>query len=123
MKFVWTTLHISDMERSLHFYRDIVGLPLRRRFSSGDGSEISFLGEGETQVELIRDPDPHNVVHGRGISLGFLTPSLESLIAQLQENGIAIHAGPFQPAPYIRFLYVLDPDGVWVQFVEQVAQS
>ena len=36
----------------------------------------------------------------------------------LVERGIAIHSGPFQPNPELRFLYVLDPDGLKVQFVE-----
>ena len=53
MKFNWCTITVKDMEASLAFYRDIVGLPVSRRFSDRPDSEICFLGDGETQVELI----------------------------------------------------------------------
>ena len=53
MKFCWTTINVTSMEESLAFYQEIVGLPLMRRFPAGPGMEIAFLGDGETQVELI----------------------------------------------------------------------
>jgi len=33
MQFCWVTIHVHDMEKSLAFYRDIVGLALKRQFS------------------------------------------------------------------------------------------
>lgn len=110
------------MERSLRFYRDIVGLPVRRRFASGEGSEICFLGEDETQVELIRDAVPRSIAHGKDVSLGFMTPSLDLAIEGLARAGITSFEGPFRPGPDIRFIYAQDPDGARVQFVERSAQ-
>ncbi|NLK05931.1 MAG: VOC family protein, partial [Spirochaetales bacterium] len=34
---------------------------------------------------------------------------------------LEIYAGPFSPNPYVRFFYILDPNGVKIQFVEQKA--
>jgi lactoylglutathione lyase len=45
---------------------------------------------------------------------------VELLMAFMKENGIAIHSGPFQPNPGIRFFYVLDPNGLKIQFVENI---
>ncbi len=38
----------------------------------------------------------------------------------LKAHGIPVLAGPFQPNPSIRFFYVHDPNGLRVQFVQDV---
>ena len=53
MKFCWVTINVKDMEASLRFYQEIVGLTIDRRFQAGPGVEITFLGNDETKVELI----------------------------------------------------------------------
>jgi lactoylglutathione lyase len=106
---------VTDLERSIAFYRDIVGLPVNRRFSAGPGSEIVFLGDGETEVELIKRIGPASSV-GNAISLGFAVESLDDAMKFVKEHGIEIESGPFQPNDHIKFFYVLDPDGVRVQF-------
>lgn len=118
MKFLWTTLHVKDMEDSLKFYRDIVGLPVIRSMKPNPEMEIVFLGKGETQVELISDNINGNQGTVGNISLGFDCCSLDEISKVLAENGINIHKGPYKPNPNIQFLYVLDPDGFKVQFVE-----
>jgi lactoylglutathione lyase len=77
MKFCWTTVNVTDMENSLGFYRDIVGLELDRRFKPVPHMEIAFLGNGETQVELIHNAEGGNTYTGKGISLGFEVESLD----------------------------------------------
>lgn len=52
MKITWVTLSVKDMEESLRFYQEIVGLNIVNRFPAGPGVEIVFLGDGETKVEL-----------------------------------------------------------------------
>ncbi len=119
MKFAWVTVQVSDMERSVSFYRNLLGLEVDRRMKPGPDMEIVFLGTGETKVELVRRADNGEISFGNGVSIGFVVPSLEEATAALSELGIAVYSGPFQPNPHIRFLYVLDPDGLRVQLVEQ----
>ncbi|MEL7654896.1 MAG: VOC family protein [Bacillota bacterium] len=119
MKFLWTTLHVKDMEESLNFYREIVGLPLENRFPAGPGMEISFLGNGETKVELICRKDCGEIDLGKDISLGFSVDSLDEKIAFIKEKGLEIHSGPFQPNPSTRCFFVLDPNGLKIQFAEE----
>ena len=52
MKFCWSTLTVNNLEESLKFYQEIIGLPIDRRFKAGPGVEIAFLGDGETKLEL-----------------------------------------------------------------------
>jgi len=120
MKFNWVTLHVKNLESSLRFYQEIVGLPLVRRFPAGPGSEIAFLGNGETQVELIGSSNETLAGMSPDISLGFAVESVEAVIALLNEKGVSIHSGPFQPGTNIRFIYVQDPDGLKIQFAEEL---
>ena len=119
MKFCWTTIMVKDMDESLKFYQDIVGLPIDRRFKAGSEVEIVFLGDGETKVELIDNKEVKDVTIGQDISLGFETDSLDEMMDLVKEKGLEIHSGPFQPNPYTSFFYVLDPNGLKIQFVEQ----
>lgn len=118
MKFCWSTLHVRDMDESLKFYRDLIGLQLMRRFPAGPGMEIAFLGDGDTKIELIQQADIPKPAVGPDISWGFEVESLEEVLKMLAEHGIPIESGPFQPNPQTRFVFVLDPNGLKIQFVE-----
>ncbi len=118
MKFLWTTIHVSDMEKSLAFYKEFAGLDVTRRHTSAGDREIAFLGEGETKVELIFDPSSTQVHHSKDISIGFAVASMDEQLKFITERGLAVESGPFEPNPHVRFFYVLDPNGVKVQFLE-----
>lgn len=118
MKFCWITIQVKDLEESLSFYQDIVGLSLNRRFTGDGGLEIAFLGDGGTQVELLYNPALSDVPVGEQVSLGFRVDSVDEMIKFVTEKGVPVHSGPFQPNLQTRFFFVLDPNGVKVQFVE-----
>lgn len=117
MKMLWTTLHVKDMDKSLEFYEKILELPVNTIYSPVEGMKIAFLGEGETQLELICTGE--DVSFGKDVSIGFEVNSVEAQIEYFGHKGIEIHEGPFSPNPSIEFFYVLDPDGFKVQFVER----
>lgn len=119
MKFLWTTILVSNMEKSLDFYRNAVKLKLDRRFSPAPHMDIAFLGEGETKVELICDGSLDQINHSAMMAMGFETDSLDLKMDEMKSLGIPIDEGPYRPSPNIRFFYVLDPDGVRIQFVEE----
>lgn len=120
MNFNWCTIQVKNMEESLKFYQEIVGLSIDRRFQAGPDTEITFLGNGETKLELIHNKSKDSVSFGSDISLGFHTESLNKLLEFLKEKNIPVHSGPFQPNPHIRFIYVLDPNGLKLQFAENL---
>lgn len=123
MKFCWTTINVMNMADSLKFYQEIVGLKLKRRFSAGPGTEISFLGNDDTpdgtEVELIRNEAKDAVIFGPDISLGFEVSDLEEKIRLVQDKGLSIQ-GPFQPNPSVKFFFVNDPNGLSIQFVQNI---
>lgn len=119
MKFCWCTITVNNLDESQKFYQEIVGLKLNKRYTARPGTEIAFLGEGDTQVELITYGEGP-VRMSEDISLGFIVDSVDQKIAFLKENGITILSGPFKPNPNIQFFYIKDPNGVKIQFVEQI---
>lgn len=121
MKFCWTTLHVQNMETSLKFYEEIIGLVLNRRYSPREGMEIAFLGAGDTQVELISDINATSSNMGKDISMGFITESLENTMKLLGEKGYSFENEVIKPNPHIQFFYMLDPNGLKIQFVEMLA--
>jgi lactoylglutathione lyase len=82
--------------------------------------EIVFLGVGGTEIELMNSPQKKEFNMGTDISLGFEIDSVDKKIEELKAKGVAIHSGPFSPNPHVKFFYVLDPNGLKVQFVENM---
>ncbi|MDR1916339.1 MAG: VOC family protein [Synergistaceae bacterium] len=120
MKFLLVTIHVRDLDESIAFYRDIVGLAVKRRFSGGPGVEIAFLGEGETEVELISDAKNPDVSVGTGISIGFETASVNELISSLREKCVPVISEVIQPNPHVKFFFATDPNGVRIEFLESI---
>jgi lactoylglutathione lyase len=110
---------VKNLDESLNFYNEIVGLNVNKRFNAGP-VEIAFLGDGETKIELICNKSLKEVSFGHDISLGFEVNSVDEMMALIKEKGLDILSGPFQPNPYVKFFYVLDPDGLKIQFVENI---
>ena len=122
MTYCWTTITVTDFEKSVAFYRDVIGLKVARRMQPNPDMEIAFLGEGETQVELIWNRATTAVSFGKDISIGFVVESLDAFGKVLEEKNIPVHSGPFQPNPSVRFMYIQDPDGLKVQLVENIGK-
>jgi len=121
MELCWVTLHVENLETSLHFYQTILGLPLSRRFVSGGIVEIAMLGKaGVPMVELICSSNDPVEKSAPGITLGFEVESLDAAMEHMKNNHVPILRGPMSPNPTLRFCYVKDPDGYDVQLVEQL---
>ena len=117
MKLNWVTFRVKDMERSVAFYTNCLGMEIASRFG-GAGHEIVMLGSADgPKVELLCDPDAKFDQPGAGVSIGLETADLDALVASLKKEGHTI-TGPIQPAPQVRFFFVTDPDGYTIQLIE-----
>lgn len=119
MTFLWTTLRVRDLDRSLTFYQDLLGLPLQERFGP-PGHEIAMLGSPErTKLELLCDGASLPEVPAPGLSLGFSPENMAQMLKALEQAGISVPE-PLSPNPNLRFYFIRDPDGYLVQLVEQL---
>ncbi len=120
MKFNWCTISVKDIEESIRFYQDIVGLSIERRFKAGPDAEICFMDGGETKIELICDKGHKAPGNIEGISLGFEVKPVDEMLELVKSRGLKVESGPIQPNPHVRFFFVKDPNGLSVQFIENL---
>ncbi|MBK1810389.1 VOC family protein [Clostridium sp. YIM B02505] len=119
MNFCWVTLYVKDMEESLKFYNEIIGLKIAERFNAGEEMQIAMLGETDgPKVELIYDKNQKAFGFKEGISIGFQVESLDKAMELLKDKDIPIKRGPISPNPSTKFFFVDDPNGIEVQIVQ-----
>ena len=117
MKYCWSTVLVKDMEASVSFYRDVLGLNVAARFKAMPGLEIAFLETGETQIELVCNAEAVSAAVGDAVSFGFVVDSMEEALRMVREKNIPIHSGPFIH-PNVKYFFVQDPDGLKIQLKE-----
>lgn len=121
MKYLWTTIYVKNLDESIGFYSDLLGLQVLKRFPAGPEAEIAFMGNGadnETLVELMADSKNSSVNFGESISLGFAVDSADAMLDTVKSKGISVHSGPFE-TPGFKFFCIKDPNGLNVQFFQQ----
>lgn len=117
MNFAWTTLRVSDFEKSIDFYTRIIGLRISERFGTDDHRVVMLGNDSSTRVELIWEPVKLPEKLGQGVTLGFFPDDLDEYRLKLEAAGL--NTGEiFSPTPDARFFFVNDPDGYTLQFVE-----
>lgn len=121
MKFLWTAIYVKNLNESIDFYSNLVGLKVLKRFPAGPGMEIAFMGNGtenETLVELLADSNNSTVSYSECISIGFAVESVDAMLDTVKSKSIPVHNGPIE-APGSRFFCIKDPNGLSVQFFQQ----
>ncbi len=82
MNFVWSTLRVNNLEESIRFYEEVIGLKAVNRIEAGNEVSIAFLkgSDSKTMVELLCDNSGREINVGEDISWGFSIESLEETI-------------------------------------------
>ncbi len=122
MKYLHTMVRVTDIDASLAFYCNALGLEELQRYENEGGRfTLVFLaapGDSNAQVELTYnwDPDPEPLAGGR--NFGHLAYSVENIYAtceQLQSQGVTINRPPRDG----RMAFVRSPDGISVELLQQ----
>ena len=123
----YVMVRVSDMRRSVAFYRDTLGLPLK--FESPGWSEFET---GATTLALHASAPPaagseaaNPAAPAAGTcALGFSVPDLNRTYAELRGRGAHFVVPPTeQPKEGIRLAVCTDPDGLTISFAEPVARE
>ncbi len=128
-----TSFTVSDMDRSIAFYRDILGMeltwdskaagvefkgPVADAVTGCPGTEqrIAFLTLGEGRLELVEytptgKPQTDNKPSDTGSAhLCFRTDDIQEVYRKLVANNVRLHCAPQDNGPAI-VIYFRDPDG------------
>ena len=122
MKYLHTMVRVTDLEASLRFYRDALGLAELRRNEYPQGRyTLVFLaapGDEQAQVELTWNWDPEE--YGIGRAFGHLAYQVDDIYAacrRLQEHGVTINRPPRDG----RMAFVRSPDHISVELLQKGA--
>ena len=115
-------MRVSDMEQTIAFYTDVLGLEVLERKISPRGSHLAFLTvpNSDELIELTSFPPSGPVkVQEDLVHLAFQVESLDATIASLTAKGVKITDGPTQTASGSRFLFIDAPDGYEIELIER----
>jgi lactoylglutathione lyase len=122
MKYLHTMVRVTDLDQSLRFYCDALGLrEVRRREYPQGRFTLVFLaapGDEDAQVELTYNWDPEQ--YGSGRAFGHLAYEVDDIYAacrRLQEHGVTINRPPRDG----RMAFVRSPDQISVELLQKGA--
>ena len=116
-KFVHNNFNVRDLEKSLAFYKEALGLDVVREHHAEDGSfTLVYLGDSKTSHQLdltwLRDWDrPYNLGDNE-FHLAFETDCYEESLAKHKEMGCVCFENEAMGIYFIE-----DPDGYWLEIV------
>jgi len=120
MKYLHTMIRVSDVDASLKFFCDALGLKEVRRMSNEKGRfTLIFLaapGDEDAQVELTHNWDPE--VYGGGRNFGHLAYAVDDIYAtceRLMKHGVTINRPPRDG----RMAFVRSPDKISIELLQK----
>ena len=121
-KLLHTRMRVSDMEQTIAFYTNVLGLEVLERKVSPRGSHLAFLKvpNSEELIELTSFPPSGPMkVQEDLVHLAFQVESLDDTIASLTAMGVKITDGPTQSSSGSRFIFIEAPDGYEIELIER----
>lgn len=120
-KLLHTRYRVNDIERTVKFYKDVLGLEEIRRNKSPRGSELVFLKapQSEEQIEITYFPGSGPVqVQPDLTHLAFEVDSLEEFGRHLEKLGLKFSDGPTKSSSGSVFAFVDAPEGYEIELIE-----
>lgn len=109
--------NVLNLEKSMKFYQDTLGLKAVKEKNAQDGSfKLVYLGDGETNFTLeltwLKDrTEPYNLGECE-FHLAFITDEFDSLYQKHKDMGVICFENPA-----MGIYFISDPDGYWIEIV------
>lgn len=126
MTFAHISIRASDMDRSIAFYRDLMGMVLdRRREIPQNRAEIAFLKDtkGSFFLELTHYDDQKEFIQAEYMKrtfdhLAFKVEDLRGLVDRVKQEGFTVTDEPFELSPGHWLAFIEDPDGTLIELIQ-----
>ncbi len=119
MRVKYTTIAVADMDESIKFYTEVMGLEINKQFNPRPGLNITFMkGEGESIIELIENVETsQNPTKPGLIAFGMEVEDMTTTVEELKSKGAKFTLEPIQ-TPVETLAFIEDPNGVRIALVQ-----
>ena len=120
MKYLHTMVRVTDLEQSLRFYRDLLGLQETRRIENEKGRyTLVFLaapGQPESPVELTFNWDPEVYTGGRNFGhLAYEVDDIYAFCEKAMKAGVTINRPPRDG----HMAFIRSPDNISIEILQK----
>ena len=120
-KLLHTRYRVNDLEKTVRFYKDVLGLEEVSRHKSPRGSELVFMKapQSEELIELCHYPSSGPVVVQADLThLAFEVDDLERFARELETKGVKLSDGPTKSSSGTVFAFVDAPEGYEIELMQ-----
>jgi lactoylglutathione lyase len=124
-KLLHTRYRVHDLEKTVSFYRDVLGLKEIRRHTSGRGSQLVFLKApgSDEEIELCKFDESGPVLVGPDLThLAFEVDDLEKFAKEASAKGYPLSDGP-HPSGSGKIAFIDAPEGYEIELIERGGKS
>lgn len=122
MRFAHTMIRVKDIEESIAFYRDKLGLELIEHFDlPGAEATLAFLKDPRSgfEIELTYNHDGRDYKLGDAFGhLAFFVDSVDAKHDELAAKGVSFSLAPKTMKNGTRIAFADDPTGYKIEFIE-----
>lgn len=122
-KLLHTRMRVNDIERSVKFYEQALGLTASRRHTSPRGAQLVFLAtpNSDEEIELCQMPPgaPAVQVQPDLMHLAFEVDDLAAFAAELQRKGFVLSDGPTKTGSGSLIAFIDAPEGYEVELIQR----
>ncbi|SDI40806.1 lactoylglutathione lyase [Propionivibrio dicarboxylicus] len=126
MRILHTMIRVGDLDRSIAFYTEILGMRVLRRTDYPEGRfTLAFVGYGEESdgavIELTLNWDTPSYDLGNGFGhIALEVPDAYAACAEIKKRGgrVTREAGPMKHGTTV-IAFVEDPDGYKIELIER----
>jgi lactoylglutathione lyase len=114
-------MRVNNLEATVRFYKDVLGLEEVRRHTSPRGAQLCFLKapESEETIEICQLPaSPSVQVQPDLMHLAFSVDNLEAFAAELKAKGVPLSDGPTRTSSGSLIAFVDAPEGYEVELIQ-----
>jgi lactoylglutathione lyase len=124
-KLLHTRYRVHDLEKTVSFYKDVLGLKELRRHTSGRGSQLVFLkaSDSDQEIEICKFDDSGPVVVGPDLThLAFEVDDLEKFAKEAEARGYPLSDGPHSTGSG-KIAFIDAPEGYEIELIEHARKA